>query len=400
MRIVGINTFNYGSTGNIMLSIAKTAEQEGHETINLIAASRINYKKKGAKQIIIGSIFSRQLHIKVFNNFTGLNGCFSFVGTLFALHKIQKFNPDVIHFHNLHNCYINLPMLFNFIKKHKIKIIWTLHDCWSFTGQCPHFTMVKCEKWKTGCYDCPQTHNYPSSFVDRTKTMYKLKKKWFTGVKDLIIVTPSQWLADLVKQSYLKEYPVKVINNGIDLDIFKPTPSDFRRKYDIGNDKKIVLGVAFGWGIRKGIDVFIELSKVLNNDYQIVLVGTDEEIDKILPRNIISIHRTHDQKELAEIYTAADVFANPTREENYPTVNMEAIACGIPVITFKTGGSPEIVTDKTGVVVPCDNIEAMKDAIVQACSNSSEYKNACLDRSKNFDKNEKYQDYVDLYSIS
>ena len=226
--------------------------------------------------------------------------------------------------------------------------------------------------------------------------MWKFKCNWFTGIENCIIVTPSQWLADLVKQSYLKDYPVKVINNGIDLSVFKPTESSFREKYGL-TDKKVVLGVAFGWGKRKGFDVFVELASRLPDDYRIVLVGTDDNVEKLLPAKIISIHRTQNQKELAEIYTTADVFANPTREENYPTVNMESIACGTPVVTFRTGGSPEIPDETCGSVVDCDDIDAMEIEIRRICEKKPYSVEACLQRAKSFDMNDRFKEYVDLY---
>ena len=212
----------------------------------------------------------------------------------------------------------------------------------------------------------------------------------------MTIVTPSKWLSDLVKQSFLKDYPVKVINNGIDLSIFKPTQSDFRDHYGLVG-KKIVLGVAYGWNYRKGLDVFIELQNRLPKNYQIVLVGTNKNIDGILPTNIISIHRTQSQKELAEIYSTADVFVNPTREEVFGLVNVEAIACGTPVVTFKTGGSPECIDDTCGSVVPCNDIDAMEMEIRRICEERPYSKEACIAHSKNFDMNARFQEYVDLY---
>ena len=395
MKILEINCTNYGSTGNIMLQIADTARRKGHTVITCCPASRENKKKSVENQWLIGNRFSRNVHLKLFE-YTGFNGCFSLVSTFTFLHKVKKFKPDIIHVHKLHNCYINLPMLFKYIKKQKIKAIWTLHDCWTFTGQCPYFDLAKCDKWKNGCHDCPQIHVYPSSKVDRTRTMWKLKRKWFTGVEDMTIVTPSEWLGGLVQQSYLKGYPIKVINNGIDLNVFKPTESDFRQKHHLEN-KFILLGVAFGWGKRKGLDVFIDLAKRLDDRFQIVLVGTNEDVDKQLPANIISVHKTNNQQELAEIYTAADLFVNPTREENYPTVNMESISCGTPVLTFKTGGSPEIPNVKTGYVVDVDDIDEMEKQIVRICTEHLFSKEDCLERAKSFDRNIKFQEYVDLY---
>lgn len=395
MKIIEINSTNYGSTGNIMLQIAETARQQKHTVITCCPVSRDNKKKTIENQWFIGSRLSRNIHLKLFES-TGFNGCFSIISTLIFLNKVKNFKPDIIHLHNLHNCYINLPMLFKYIKKYKIKTIWTLHDCWSFTGQCPYFELAKCDKWKSGCNECFQINVYPSSMVDRTKAMWELKRKWFTGVEDMTIVTPSEWLAGLVQQSYLKEYPVKVINNGIDLNVFKPTDSNFRQKHHL-KDKYILLGVALGWGKRKGLDVFIELSKRLSEDYKIILVGTNDEVDSMLPSNILSIHRTGNQAELAEIYSAADLFVNPTREENYPTVNMEAIACGTPVLTFRTGGSPEILDDKTGFVVDVDDIGEMERQIVRICTKKPFSKEDCRERAKSFDKDLKFQEYVGLY---
>lgn len=398
MKTVLINSCNFGSTGNIMLEIAETAENGGYTATVCYPQSRDNSRKQKEKDFIIGTRFSRNIHLML-AEITGLNGCFSYFSTMKLLKKLDKLKPDIIHLHNLHNCYINLSLLFKYIKKHNIKTVWTLHDCWAFTGHCPHFDMIGCDKWKTGCYSCPQYKEYPKSLFDNSKIMYRLKRKWFSGVKNMTIVTPSEWLASLVKESYLKDYPVKVINNGIDLNVFKPTESDFREKYALGN-KYIVLGVAFGWGKRKGLDVFIELAKRLDKGkYKIVLVGTDDNIDKLLPDNIISIHRTQNQTELAEIYTAADVFANPTREENYPTVNMESVACGTPVVTFNTGGSPEMLDETCGAAVAKDDNDAMYNEIIRICEAKPYSLEACIKKAKGFDKNEKFGEYIRLYEV-
>lgn len=399
MRIVQINGGAKGSTGKIMMGIAEVARAQGHE---VMCASPITTTNRDAGEDCgyyrIGTFNSRRLNVAL-ARITGFNGCFAWFETYKLLKKIDEFKPDIIHLHNLHDSYINLPMLFSYIKKHNVPTVWTLHDCWAFTGQCPHFTIVKCDKWKTGCHSCPQYKEYPASLYDNTKRMWRLKKKWFTGVKNMTIVTPSEWLAGLIKESYLKEYPVQVINNGIDLNVFKPTHSNFCEQYGIPGDKYIVLGVSFAWGYRKGLDCFVEMAEKIGERYQIVLVGTDDEIDKNLPQNIISIHRTQNQKELAEIYSAADVFAMPTREENYPTVNMEAIACGTPVVTFDTGGSPEMLDDKTGIVVEANDIEATKKAIKDICEkkrcNDEEY---IVAYSKNFDMKKRFAEYIELYA--
>ena len=399
MRIVQINGGAKGSTGKIMMGIAEVARAQGHE---VMCASPITTTNRDAGEDCgyyrIGTFNSRRVNVAL-ARITGFNGCFAWLETYKLLKKIDEFKPDIIHLHNLHDSYINLPMLFSYIKKHNVPTVWTLHDCWTFTGQCPYFTIVKCDKWKAGCHNCPQYKEYPASLYDNTKKMWLLKKKWFTGVKNMTIVTPSRWLARLAQESYLKEYSIQVINNGIDLNVFKPTHSNFRERYEIPAEKHIILGVSFAWGYRKGLDCFVEMAEKLGEQYQIVLVGTDDEIDKNLPHSIISIHRTQNQKDLAEVYSAADVFVMPTREENYPTVNMEAIACGTPVVTFDTGGSPEMLDDKTGIVVEANDIEATKKAIKDICEkkkcNDEEY---IVAYSKNFDMKKRFAEYIELYA--
>lgn len=397
MRIVQINGGAKGSTGKIMMGIADVARAQGHE---VMCASPITTTNRDAGEDCgyyrIGTFNSRRVNVAL-ARITGFNGCFAWFETYKLLKKIDKFKPDIIHFHNLHDSYINLPMLFSYIKKHNVPTVWTLHDCWSFTGQCPYFTIVRCDKWKTGCHNCPQYKEYPASLYDNTKRMWKLKKKWFTGIGNMTIVTPSKWLAELAKESYLKGYPIEVINNGIDLDVFKPTPSNFRERYGIPAEKHIVLGVSFAWGYRKGLDCFVEMAEKLGEQYQIVLVGTEDEIDKNLPQNIISIHRTQNQKELAEIYSAADVFAMPTREENYPTVNMEAIACGTPVVTFDTGGSPEMLNEKVGRVVPVDDVNKMMSEIRKICENMRLSSEAFRSKAKEYIMEDRFLEYIDLY---
>ena len=376
-----------------MLQIAQTARLKGYQ-VNTFSRAWKGQSFNEAHQSV-GFFWNNAIH-RVLAPLTGREGQLSRIGTRLLLVKLSQIDPDVIHLHNIHGYYLNFPMLFRYIKKNDISVVWTFHDCWSFTGHCPHFTVAKCDKWMTECHHCPSLRDYPKSYVDHSRMMHRLKKKWFLGVKDMTIVTPSEWLAGLVKQSFLKDYPIKVINNGIDLSVFKPTDSDFREKYGC-RDKHILLGVAFGWGYKKGLDVFLELSKRLPSDYQIVLVGTDDSVDKQLPENIISIHRTNNQAELAEIYSAADVFVQPTREENYPTVNMEALACGTPIVTFRTGGSPEIADETCGVVVDVDDIDAMEREIIRICKDKPYSKEACLARASGFDMKKRFEEYIDLY---
>ena len=385
-----------------MLGIAQVARQAGHQVWTFSPRKLSRNGGLSFPELPGHSYFSSlpesALHIFL-GRFTGLHGLFSNLGTLGLLRRLDKLRPDVIHLHNLHGSYLNFPLLFRYIKKHRIPVVWTLHDCWAFTGHCPHFTMAGCTRWQSGCHDCPQLRSYPKSYVDRSRFMWGLKRKCFTGVEKLTIVTPSEWLAGLVKQSFLKDYPVTVINNGIDLNIFRPVESSFRRDRGIGPHEYMLLGVAFGWGEQKGLDVFIRLARQLPEKYRIVLVGTDETVDKKLPENIISIHRTGSQQELAEIYSAADLFVNPTREDTYPTVNMEALACGTPVITFNTGGSPEIIDGSCGCVVDCDDVEGMMETIVCLGENKLSFSSsACLLRASGLSNAKCYKKYLDLYN--
>lgn len=397
MRIVQINGGAKGSTGKIMRGIADVARTQGHE---VMCASPITTTNRDAGEDCgyyrIGTFNSRRVNVAL-ARITGFNGCFAWFETYKLLKKIDEFKPDIIHLHNLHDSYINLPMLFSYIKKHNVPTVWTLHDCWSFTGQCPHFTIVKCDKWKVGCHNCPQYKEYPASLYDNTKKMWQLKKKWFTGVKNMTIVTPSEWLAGLAKESYLKEYPIQVINNGIDLDVFKPTKSDFREKYGISPSECVILGVSFGWNYKKGLDCFVKLRNELNEQYRIVLVGTDSSIDKQLPSGIVSIHRTQNQKELAEVYSAADVFFNPTREEVLGLVNLESLACGTPVVTFNTGGSPECIDEYSGIIVEeGDDIKTVFEKKTYA----NIMEENCIKRAKQFKENEVYLKYLNIYTIT
>lgn len=399
MRVVEINAYDFGSTGKIMLQISKCAEKNNIEMMTF--SSSIKGRKFGKElesHHYIDSLLYTYIH-RLTGGLFGSEFSFSWLSTWKLVRTIEKFDPDIIHLHNIHGYYLNLKILFRYLHNTRAKVVWTLHDCWSFTGRCPHYQISKCNKWKTGCYDCQfSLKTYPSSFLkDNSEKNYKLKKKYFRGIRDLTIVTPSKWLAEEVKKSILQEYKTVVINNGIDLKIFQPKPDNAALRSKCIEKKYIVLGVAFNYNFRKGLDVFTGLSKILPEEYQIVMVGTNEKVDAQLPKNIISINRTNNQEELAEIYSMADVFINPTREDNYPTVNMEAIACGTPVITFNTGGSPEILTGKTGIVLEDNTVESMYEAVRNVCENRVFSKIDCIEHARSFDMNDRFKDYIDLY---
>ena len=349
MKIVHINTFSNKSTGTIMMNIHNELTRQGEESYVVWGRGR---EEKKEHEIYMNDKLGVYFH-GIYTRLTDKTGFASTRATKKLIKKLELINPDIIHLHNLHGYYINLELLFNYIKENNVKVIWTFHDCWPFTGHCPHFEYVGCEKWKTECHKCPQLSRYPKSFMDNSNWNYLKKKELFTGL-DITIVTPSNWLSLLVKKSFLKDYPVLVINNGINTEIFKPRKSDFRKKYNLEN-KKVILGVASDWTERKGLNDFINLSKVISEDEVIVLVGLSDKQLKQLPNNMIGIKRTESQVELAEIYSDADIFFNPTYEDNYPTVNLEAISCGTFVATYNTGGATEMINSDNGVVTTFDD---------------------------------------------
>ena len=387
MKVLMINSVcGIKSTGRIATDLADMLTEKGHMV--KIAYGREEIPEKYKEYAVrIGNEWDVRLHAleaRLFDN----AGFGSKKATLKFLEWVREFAPDIIHLHNLHGYYINVELLFKFLKEYKKPVIWTLHDCWAFTGHCAHFDLCKCYKWKTECHKCPQKKEYPASILlDNSRKNYRNKKKAFQGVDNMVIVTPSDWLSDLVKESFLREYETRVINNGIDLALFKPTEGGFREKYKLEN-KIIVLGVASAWGVKKGLVDFIELRKQLDRRYEIVLVGVSEEDKNILPNGVLGITRTNSVKELAEIYTAADIFLNLTYEDNYPTVNLEAQACGTPVITYRTGGSVESVPEEQ--VANQGDLKSVVELIVK-------YEGKKTSVQSFYDKNVAFEEYIELY---
>lgn len=387
MKVLQINsTCGFGSTGRIAVDILNTVIENDGE--GLICYGR-GEAPSGVPSYKIGSEMLVRIH-GVLSRVTDRQGFYSTNATKTLVQKIEEYDPDIIHLHNIHGYYLDIRVLFDYLKKCGKPIVWTLHDCWAFTGHCAHFTAVGCEKWKTGCNSCPSKKEYPQSLVlDNSEKNYNEKKELFTGLQNVTLVTPSKWLSDLVKESFLKEYTVKVINNGVNTDIFKPTESDFRKRYGIEN-KKIFLGVASVWQENKGLGDFIKLSKELPEDCKIVLVGLTETQMSMLPKEIIGLKRTENAKQLAEIYTAADVFLNPTYEDTYPTTNLEAICCGTPVVTYNTGGSPESLTGGRGITVKVGDTKALYEAAQTLVGVKT-------DNPSEFDARKKYSEYEELY---
>ena len=393
MRVLMINVVcGIRSTGRICTDIADLLIAQGHECKIAYGRETVPDKYKDIA-VRIGNNTDVNMHAlqsRILDN----AGFASRKVTEKFIKWVQEYDPDVIHLHNIHGYYINIETLFDYLKTCGKKIIWTLHDCWAFTGHCSHFTAAKCEQWKTQCSHCSQIRNYPACYTfGNVKRNFERKKAAFTGVPNMHIVTPSKWLANVVKDSFLREYHIRVITNGIDLNIFKPTKSDFREKYGLQN-KTIILGAASVWNERKGFNDFLNLSEIIDNDTCIVLVGVNKKQLKILPENIIGIERTNNVKELAEIYTAADVFVNPSRQETMGLVSVEAMACGTPIVVSNLTAVPEVVTPYGGLILEELSAEAIKSGI-------DSVRNMLLYPRKNaqeYEKSLKYLNYLELYN--
>jgi glycosyltransferase involved in cell wall biosynthesis len=388
MRVLQINdVVNSGSTGRIAEDIGTTLIDNNHE-------SYITYAKgdrpSKSHKVRVGNKFDIYSHgLKTL--LTDKHGLGSKGATKKLIKDIDVIKPDIIGLHNIHGYYLNYKILFEYIKRKEIPVLWTLHDCWPFTGHCAYFERFSCEKWKTQCHECPLTNYYPRSFVDRSFDNYLDKKAAFQGVTDLKIITPSHWLKKYVKQSFLKDYPVEVIHNGIDLNIFKPNNKDFIQK------EKIVLGVASVWHPRKGLFDFEKLRKILPSSFKIVLIGlTKKQISK-LPEGIIGISRTENIEALVKWYNRATVFVNPTYIDNFPTTNIEAIACGTPVITYNTGGSPEAIDKNTGIVVDKGDVDKLAEEIQKIQKDKQMIANCRLRAESLFDSKQRFLDYLKLY---
>lgn len=389
-------TCNWGSTGYIAEEIGKLALQEGWRSI--IAFGR-NVNESQSEAIRIGNSWSVIWHGLITRIFDR-HGFSSTYATKQFIKKIDKIKPNLVHLHNIHGYYINIELLFDYLKRNNIPVVWTLHDCWLMTGHCAYFDYIGCDKWKDGCFDCPQKKNYPASILlDRSKRNYADKKRLFTSLSSLAIVPASKWLGRLVDESFLKKWPHQVIYNGVDLDNFCPRKSSLRSEYNL-QDKFIILGVASIWDKRKGLNDFIKLSKIIDNDVQIVLIGVSDKDIKRLPSSIIGIKRTNSIEELAMWYSAADLFVNPTYEDNFPTTNLEALACGTPVVTYKTGGSVEAIDDSTGFIIKQGDIIGINDIISNVKGKGKFfYQETCVARAKSYyNKTERYKEYIELYN--
>lgn len=395
MKLVQINSVcGFGSTGGIVRDISEVLSTRGIENWVLYGVGQSDYSR-GIK--FGGDLNLRSHQIKT--RLLGKHGFYSKVATRNLVNILDLMDPDVVHLHNLHGHYLNVEILFDYLKRRGKRVIWTLHDCWSFTGHCAHFDYVGCEKWKTACHTCPQLREYPGSLVfDRSKSSYKDKSRIFRGIEDMTLVTPSRWLEGLVEESFLRDYPVETIYNGVDMETFSYRKSDARERYGIG-DRTMILAVANFWTERKGYSSYLELARHLADDEVLVLVGKTTFVGEELPPNMIQLSRTETVEELVELYSTADLFLNLTLEEVFGLVNIEALACQTPVITFDTGGSPETVDADTGRVVERGDIEGILKMVRDLKSSKISLDgDTCRRRVEdNFSRQTMIERYMDLY---
>lgn len=396
MKLIQINTqVNSGSTGRIAEDIGRVILASGHESY--IAYGRGNHPSK-SKLLKIGNKQDIYLHgLKTL--LTDRHGFASYNATLNLIKQIEEIQPDAIGLHNLHGYYLHIGVLFEYLKAVQIPILWTLFDCWAFTGHCTYFDDIQCEKWMNHCDNCPKSKKYPKAYFDNSYKNFTDKKRLFTSLGNLQFIVHSNWLKSLVEQSFLKDYPIHVIQSGVDLNQFKPQASKkIRAKYGL-NNKKVILGVASIWDRRKGLGDFKKLKELFSEQFQLVLVGLNNKQIKNLPKGIKGIVRTESIQELAELYSVAEVFVNPTWQDNFPTTNIEALACGTPVVMYNTGGSPEAIDTQTGKVVPKGDVAALWQAIQEIVEKGkAHYRLLCRARAeKHFNKDDRYREYLNLY---
>ncbi len=388
-KILIINSvYGIRSTGRIVKDLHDATNQVGWESYVIYGRIQQPYEKNvhyiGNKTQVVYEMAKTAVF--------GHHGLGSELWTNRIIEHINEINPDIIHLHNIHGYYVNVASLFKYLKTLDVPIVWTLHDCWAYTGHCAYYTYVACDKWKTGCHHCPALKTYPYSILsDRSKKNYLEKREFFTGLNSCTLVTPSKWLSKEVKTSYLKDYPVEVIPNGIDLEVFKPQEHRSSTRFTI-------LAVANIWEERKGLKYCLELAEYLSEDEQLVIIGLNDVQVKGLPKHVIGIKRTESVQELVDWYNRADVYINPTLEDNFPTTNLEALACGTPIITFDTGGSIESVTESTGFVVESNSLALYEAVLKIKEKGKAEFTLACRKVAlEHFGRDKMKRAYIDLY---
>ncbi|NCA98754.1 MAG: glycosyltransferase [Clostridia bacterium] len=396
MKILQINaTCGVGSTGRIAADIHQMLLRQNHQS--LVAYAR-KTTKKCPDQLHFAGHFNFITHV-LYTFITDRHGFASRAATRRLLQVIEQYKPDLIHLQAIHGYYINIELLFNYLAEKKLPVVWTLHDCWSFTGHCAYYDYSGCQKWRVQCEHCPSLRDYPISLLlDNSRRNYRDKKKLFTSLTDLTLVTPSHWLAGELAHSFQSQTRCVVIHNGINLETFQPVASDFRNRHQL-TGKFMILGVASVWDRRKGLNFFLELAQRLPEECRIVLVGLSHKQLNQLPASITGLRKTDSVRQLAELYSTADVFVNPTLEDNYPTTNLEALSCGTPVITFQTGGSVESVDAQTGYIArQGDLADLLEKILLIKAQGKNHFAKACRDKAENeFNREDKYQQYIDLY---
>ena len=397
--VIRINT----STGRIMQEIGELARAHGWETYIAYSKGRDGVKPNEAKLIPVGNKWSVAWH-GVLTRLFDRHGLASDGATRAFIEEIKRIQPDIIHIHNIHGYFLNYRILFEYLSKANIPVIWTVHDCWLYTGHCYCYSYAGCDQWKSHCEQCPQRRDFPSSWwIDRSKQNFLDKKEAFASMpKELLTIVPvSEWIHREMKQSFLKDYSFQVIHNGINLDNFRIySTEEVKKQYGL-EGRRIILGVASIWMEEKGWNDFMQLAELLSPEEVIVLVGVKEEQKKGLPKNIVPISRTENLRQLAELYAAAEAFVNPTWQDNYPTVNLEAIACGTPVVTYRTGGSIEVVTSDTGIIVEQGDVKGLMEAVRKIEKLTKNYfQPRCRAYAEaHFSKEDRYADYLKLYEV-
>lgn len=397
MKIAILHSGNQGFFPRFYNDLSLSVNKIGDEIRLFSPRNGINIRNKLSNQCFWGSRINWHCHYWLYK-FTGLMDNWSYFSTLDLIHKLKKYSPDVIHLNIINDCILNIPSLFKYIKKYHIPVVWTFHDVRAITGRCAYFDEVNCYRWKEGCHDCPKNNPwYSSSFIDNSAKEWKMRKKWVNSLENLTIVTPSKWLATFVSESFLKEKSLVIINNGIDTKMFANRDGIVPTVLD-NIKEKIVLAVAAVWNKSKGVDTMAWLSEHLPTGYKVVIIGLlDETIRSSMPPNIICLPKTTSKRELISLYQKASVYVNPTLADNFPTVNIEALSSGIPVVTYNTGGSAECLDKECGISVERGNREQLLTSIIYVCTHPEIYtRENCLKRAENFSLAQ-FDKYVDLF---
>ncbi len=399
MKIAIIHGSNQGFFPRFYEALKDSIENSGNQVGLFVPNSGQNNRRVLSNQINFGFRYNWHIHNYLWN-LTGKQDCWSHISTYDLIRKLKRFHPNIIHLHVINQMQINMPMFVEYVNKYHIPIVWTFHDCRAFTGNCPYFDEIGCEQWRNGCVCCPKETPYKIKDPKCVKWQWNFRKKWFKSINNLTIITPSQWLAEFVKQSFFCDTSCKIIYNGVDTYRFSNKSSfDVRSIYGIGKETKIVLGCAINWEFRKGLKFFEEMTSKLSDNFVVVLVGGIKEHDKsrLESIGIKLIGRTKTIQEMVAWYQEASVFVNPTLADNFPTTNIEALASGTPVVTFNTGGSAESIDETCGIAVEKGNDEALLDAILEVCNNPEKYsRENCIKRSQCFSLKQ-FDKYVELY---